>query len=198
MKFSFEKFHIWYQYGLSLMSSRKYLKAYSVFIECNRINSKHLNCLLLLAQLALQHLFLIEEAIKWSDLAIELNHENNLKPFILKGCSILTRAHLQKQHNIKLKLYEEALELFRKAHLIDEYDCLALYHLSHTYSMLRQIDQALINVNKALKYKPYDKDCLHLLCLLLTSNKNYDEAYAVISKACYHYEDYEYALNLSL
>lgn len=191
MKFSFEKFHIWYQYGLSLMSSKKYQKAYSVLTECNRINSTHLNCLLLLAQLALQHLFLLDEAVKWSDLAIEISHKNSLKAFILKGCSLVTKAQLQKQHNLKFKLYEDALDLFKKAHSLDEYDYLPLYHLAHTYSMLRQIDQALVNVNKALKFKPDNKDCLHLLCLLLTSNKNYEEAYAVISKACYQYEDYE-------
>lgn len=42
-----------------------------------------------------------------------------------------------------------------------------------------------------MKYKPDDKDALHLLALLLTSTKNFDEAHTVISKACALYEDIE-------
>jgi len=46
-------------------------------------------------------------------------------------------------------------------------------------------------VQRALKYKPDDKDSLHLLALLLTSSKSYEEAYTVIVKACGLYEDFE-------
>ncbi len=46
-------------------------------------------------------------------------------------------------------------------------------------------------MQKALKLKPDDKDSLHLLALLLTSSKSYEEAYTVITKACGLYEDFE-------
>lgn len=56
---------------------------------------------------------------------------------------------------------------------------------------LNQINESIDYVQKALKYKPDDKDSLHLLTLLLTSLKNYEEAHIVISKACALYDDIE-------
>lgn len=46
-------------------------------------------------------------------------------------------------------------------------------------------------IQRSLRFKPDDKDSLHLLALLLTSTKNYDEALTVISKACSLYDDFE-------
>jgi tetratricopeptide (TPR) repeat protein len=78
-----------------------------------------------------------------------------------------------------------------RAHEQNPHDYLPLYHLSHCYSLLRKINESIEKIQKALELKSDDKDCLHLLCLLLTSTKNYEEAYTVILKACSLYEDFE-------
>ena len=46
-------------------------------------------------------------------------------------------------------------------------------------------------IQKALKLKPDDKDSLHLLALLFTATKNYEEAHIVMCKACSIYDDVE-------
>jgi hypothetical protein len=57
---------------------------------------------------------------------------------------------------------------------------------------LFKINEAIDYVSKAIKLKPDDKESLHLLALLLTSTKNYEEAHTVISKVCSLYDDFEY------
>lgn len=133
----------------------------------------------------------IDEAIDWSKKALELSSGLNIKANILYGCSLIKKALLEKLHNKKLNYLNDALEAFTKSHELNPYDYLPLYHQAHCYSLLRKINDAIDTIQKALKLKSDDKDCLHLLCLLLTSTKNYEEAYSIIMKACSIYEDFE-------
>jgi tetratricopeptide (TPR) repeat protein len=107
---------------------------------------------------------------------------------------LIKKAHLEKTHSNKIKIFNEALDLFKKVVEINPYDYLGLYHLSLCYALLRKITESIDVIQKALMLKSDDKDCLHLLCLLLTSTKNYEEAYTVILKACSIYEDFEYII----
>jgi hypothetical protein len=63
MKYSFEQFYVWYQYGLTLMCDQKYYKAYLVFKECARMKPNHISCHLILAKLAIENLFFVQENI---------------------------------------------------------------------------------------------------------------------------------------
>ena len=63
MKYSFEKFYTWYQYGLTLMCDQKFYKAYLVFKECVRMKPNHLPCHLILARLAVENLFFVRRFI---------------------------------------------------------------------------------------------------------------------------------------
>ena len=74
---------------------------------------------------------------------------------------------------------------------MNPFDHLALYHIAHTYSLQRRLSEAIEYVQKSLKVKPNDTDSLHLLALLLTATKSYDEAYTVIVKASSQEEDYK-------
>lgn len=75
---------------------------------------------------------------------------------------------------------------------MDEYDFLPIYHVARTLALLRRINESIEWVQKALKIRSDEKDALHLLSLLLTSTKNYEEAYTVILQASSQNEDYEY------
>ncbi len=103
----------------------------------------------------------------------------------------MKKYNLEKQHSLKIGHLENGLQSFKDAHLLNKYDSLPLYHMAHAYALLRRINESIESLNSALKLKSDDKDSLHLLALLLTSTKNYDEAYTVISKACSLYEDFE-------
>jgi len=59
MKYSFEQFYVWYQYGLTLVCDQKYYRAYLVFKECVRMKPTHVAIHLLLARIAVEHLFFV-------------------------------------------------------------------------------------------------------------------------------------------
>jgi tetratricopeptide (TPR) repeat protein len=191
MKYSFEQFYIWYQYGLTLICDEKYQKAYLILKECIRMKPDSITCYLLLAKLAIENLFIVNEAIDWCHKALEITKNTSLKAFILLGCSFCIKAKQKNQYVAQIGFYEKALDSFKKASSLEPSNYLPLYHIAHCYSILRQVNESLNYVQRALKYKPDDKDSLHLLVLLLTSTKNYDEAYTVIAKACTLYDDLE-------
>lgn len=63
MKYSFEQFYTWYQYGLTLMCDQKFYRAYLVFKECVRMKPTHVPCHLLLARLAVENLFFVSYCV---------------------------------------------------------------------------------------------------------------------------------------
>ena len=105
MKYSFEEFNIWYQYGLTLMCDQKYYKAYSVLKECSRMRPEHLTCHLLLAQIALENLLLIDESLEWCIKVHDLTEYKNKKAHILYGSGLFIKAKLQNQHTIQNSFY---------------------------------------------------------------------------------------------
>ena len=121
MKYSFEQFYVWYQYGLTLICDRKvkfiasfkqkifylitksifcqlkYNKAFLVLKECNRMNPEHAMCVILLSKIAIENLFLVNEATEWGQKAVELTGHKNKKALIIYGSSMCIKAKLQKQ-----------------------------------------------------------------------------------------------------
>ena len=59
MKFSFEEFHIWYQFALSLVAAEKYSRALPVLKECLRIEKQNPVVYLFAARLCFDHLHLV-------------------------------------------------------------------------------------------------------------------------------------------
>lgn len=114
MKYSFEEFNIWYQYGLTLMCDQRYYKAYLVLKECNRMRPDHVTCQLLLAQIALENLLLIDDCLEWCEKVHELTDHKNKKALIINGCAFCLKAKLQNQYAIEINFYEKALEIFKK------------------------------------------------------------------------------------
>jgi tetratricopeptide repeat protein 7 len=155
------------------------------------MNPEHVMCVILLSKIAIENLFLVNEATEWGQKAVELTGHKNKKALIIYGSSMCIKAKLQKQQAVQKECYEKALDSFRKAHSLDPSDFLPLYHIAHCHAILRQINKAIDHIQLALKLKPDDKDSMHLLALLLTSTKNYDEAHTIICKSCALYDDCE-------
>lgn len=114
MKYSFEEFNIWYQYGLTLMCDQRYYKAYLVLKECSRMKPDHVTCHLLLAQIALENLLLIDESLEWCEIVNNITDNKNKKALIITGCALCLKAKLQYQYAIQIDYYEKALDVFKK------------------------------------------------------------------------------------
>lgn len=151
----------------------------------------HVTCHLLLAKLAVENLFMINDAIDWCQKVNQLTGNKSKQAMILLGCSLSIKAKQQKLHNTQIEYYEQAMAYFKKANTLDPNDYLSYFHIARCYAIFRQINEAIEWVQKALKFKPDDKDSLHLLALLLTSTKNYEDAHTVITKACALFDDFE-------
>lgn len=85
-----------------------------VFKECIRMKPDHVGCHLLLARIAIEYLYLVNEAIDWCHKVHELTGYKNKKAYILFGCAMCFKAKLQKQHSIQISYYEQALDSFKK------------------------------------------------------------------------------------
>ncbi|VDN38703.1 unnamed protein product [Dibothriocephalus latus] len=72
LKFAYCEFQIWYQFALSLISSRKYYRAYLILRECQRIDPSKPSVYLLASSLCLGHLHLIEEGMVFASKGIEV------------------------------------------------------------------------------------------------------------------------------
>ncbi|KAL7677944.1 hypothetical protein ACOME3_004173 [Neoechinorhynchus agilis] len=62
LKISFQNADAWFAYGLSLMASKMYYKAYLVLKECSCIEGCNMNVHILVAQICIDHLALYKEA----------------------------------------------------------------------------------------------------------------------------------------
>ncbi|XP_067681303.1 tetratricopeptide repeat protein 7B-like [Haliotis asinina] len=195
MRFSFEEFHIWHQFANSLICAGKYSRAVLVLRECTRLQPENPTVSLQAAKLCFEYLHQYDEGIQWSKHALDVGQDH---PMLSRAYMSLGIGYSMKAHEVKLQgerqiLHRNALAAFQKAHTADPYDYLALFHLSLQLAILRHIPEALNYVKLALKYRSDHIHSLHLLVLLLTAQKQLDEAMVLIHAALEEYPD-----NLSL
>ncbi|KAL3316719.1 hypothetical protein Ciccas_004626 [Cichlidogyrus casuarinus] len=155
LKFSFEEFHTWYQYGLSLIASKEYYRAYLVLRECQRIKLNKPGPYLFAASLCFAHLKLIEEGTELISKAVEVCSQIN------EPC-LLSRAHLimgwgyclasqeTKMLDRKKELQWNAISQYRMATQLNPHDHLAWYHLAVELANQRYIHEALTACQKSL------------------------------------------------
>jgi hypothetical protein len=74
----------------------------------------HVACNLHLARIALDNLYLVDEAIERCQKINELTMNKNKKSFILYGCALSFKAKMQKQHSAQINYYDQAIESFKK------------------------------------------------------------------------------------
>ncbi|ESO87594.1 hypothetical protein LOTGIDRAFT_127587 [Lottia gigantea] len=195
MRFSFEEFHIWHQMANSLICAGRHAQAILVLNECNRLQPDNAVVCLQAARLCYEYLHQYNEGIEWSVKVIDKCNNSHLlsRANTALGIGYSMKASETKLRSEREKLHIQALSAFRKSHSLDPYDYLALFHLALQLAILRQIPEAFNFVKLALKYRNDHIHSLHLLALLLTSQKQYDEALVLIHAALEEYPD-----NLSL
>ena len=66
MKFSFEKAHVWHQFGLTLIALERYDHAVSVMTEVSQLLPYDSSVCLMIAKVCYEHLSQYSEGIQWS------------------------------------------------------------------------------------------------------------------------------------
>ncbi|XP_052106060.1 tetratricopeptide repeat protein 7B-like [Mytilus californianus] len=195
MRFSFEEFHIWHQFANSLLCARKYNRALLVLKECLRLQPNNCVVLLQVAKLCYEYLYQYDTGIELMEKAVEENTDHSLtaRMYVALGVGYSLKALEMKLQGERQTLHKKALEAFVRAHTLDPNDYLALFHLALQLAIHRQINDAMKYVRLALRYHSDHIHSLHLMVLLLSAQKQYEEAICLMRAALD-----EYPNNLSL
>ncbi|KAK9502249.1 hypothetical protein O3M35_011053 [Rhynocoris fuscipes] len=193
LKFSYEEPHVWMQRALCLESMGLHIQALAVTKEVARmVPTKVMPCLLA-ARMCYQHLNNAYEGMEWSEMA--LNREINNPQGLLSRCYLFNgvgahyaalNTHLKVN---KHSLNNTAADLLSKGQQLDPNDHLIEYYLGMNYACRGQIQEAISHVKSALKLCPEHASSLHLMVLLLTSQKQYNEANLLLQSALSEFPD---------
>ncbi|GAB6031720.1 hypothetical protein CHUAL_009466 [Chamberlinius hualienensis] len=197
MKFSFEEFHVWFQFGLSLASAGKHSRAILVFKECSRLETTNAMPSLISAKIQYEHLENIEEGLALAQEALERekSHPQNMaaRCHLAVGLGYFLKAEQTYLQSERQELFLKAQSAFLKSQQLDPNDYLAEFYLALYYSQIRQITEAIHHVKLALYLRHEHVNSLLLLILLLSAQKQYDEALHLIEAA-----EEEYPENFNL
>ncbi|XP_075226691.1 tetratricopeptide repeat domain 7 [Lycorma delicatula] len=193
MKFSYEEAHVWLQQALCLESMGRYLHALGVLKEVTRLLPNKVIPCLLAARICYLHLNQIHEGMEWSNKALtrELVNPQNM----LSRCHLYigigahfgaTTSHLKQE---KQRLHTLAVDSFHKAQQCDPNDHLVEYYLALNLANRAQVSEAISHAKAALKLCPEHAPSLHLMVLLLTAQKQLNEAHSLLESALQDFPD---------
>ncbi|XP_022104824.1 tetratricopeptide repeat protein 7B-like isoform X2 [Acanthaster planci] len=191
MKFSYQEFHMWYQFALALISAGRHTRALLVLRECATMQPENGPVLLQATKICLEKLNMINEGIEFAEKAVALGEGS---PFIAKsylwlGVGYSLKANETSIHTERQELQKKALKALEKSNSLDAGDFLVLYHIAWQLAISRQIPEAVLKVREALRLNGEHIPSLHLLALLLSAQKQYIEALGLIEVACNQYPD---------
>ncbi|XP_043998491.1 tetratricopeptide repeat protein 7B-like isoform X3 [Gambusia affinis] len=192
MKFAFEEFHLWYQFGLSLMAAGKSARAVKVFKECVRLKPDDPTIPLLAVKLCIGPLHWLDEGEKFAKMVIEmrtLEAEFKAKGHLAIGLVYSLKATDASLRSTQEDYQRKALSAFRRAHRMSPTDHLAAFYLALQLAFTRQIPEALGKVRRAMQLQEEDVHTLHLLALLLSAQKQYQDALKTIETALSGYPE---------
>lgn len=185
MKVAFEEFHLWFQFALSLISAGKHHRALLVLKQCHQLRPEDSLVCLYAAKLCFNYLHMIDEGIAFSKEVVNMGDDKELSSrgylalgigYSLKACEACLRGERQ-------QLEKQAIDALQRAHNLDPDDSEVLFHLALSQALMRQISKALKNVRNAVKLDMNQSFFLHLLALVLSSQKKFVEALEVCDAA---------------
>ncbi|KAG1708461.1 Tetratricopeptide repeat protein 7B [Nymphon striatum] len=193
MKFAFEDFHVWFQFALSLIGCGKFERAELVLKECSKLAPTNSHPCLLAAKLCYENLGMIDKGLQYAQEALE---REKMQPQGLLARCLLTegvgyslkssQTYIQKERQ---ELVQKAFECFHRAQSLDPNDHLVEFYLAFHYAQARQIPEAIQRVKTALNIYTEHIPSLHLLALLLSAQKQHEQALHLIEVALDEYPD---------
>ncbi|XP_076056869.1 tetratricopeptide repeat domain 7 isoform X2 [Oratosquilla oratoria] len=194
MKFSFEETHVWQQFGLALTSGMHSSRAVLVLREVNRLLPNEPHYCLLAAKVYFQRLNKIEEGLEWVAKALKCAEEKSNSAFISRclvyqGIGLMLKAHHTQRRQDHQMLRSKAFDAFLKAQQLDPSDHLAEYYLGLHYAQSCQLAEATHHVKMAIYLRSEHSHALHLLILILSAQKEFEEALELAEAAIQEYPE---------
>ena len=196
MKFSFQVKHIWFQFALTLLESKKSpVRALRILEEVAVIDpSDPLPCLLG-AKVCIEQLDLPHTALKLGKEAFNRCLPSDIvypRVCLLIGISncLIFEGGTDAMRRVKQRNVTEAIEYFRMSLSANSSDHLPYFHLSLLMGHQRAINDALDYAQAALQLNPFHLPTIQLLLLSLTALKQNREAYDLCEAALQEYPDH--------
>ncbi|KAL9954187.1 hypothetical protein ACROYT_G041690 [Oculina patagonica] len=191
MKVAFEEFHLWFQFGLSLISAGKYQRALLVLKQCHQLRPDDSLVCLYAAKLCFNNLHMIDEGIKFAKKVVAMGDEKELssRGYLALGIGYSLLASEAYLRGERQQLQKQAVDALQKGHNLDPDDSEVLFHLALNHALMRQMTKALKNIKNALKMDMNQSFFLHLLALILSSQKKFVEALEVCDAALMEFPD---------
>ncbi|XP_067421200.1 tetratricopeptide repeat protein 7A isoform X1 [Emydura macquarii macquarii] len=192
MKFAFGEFHLWYQLALSMVACGKSAYAVSVLKECAKLRPADPTVPLLAAKVCIGPLHWLEEGERFAKMVIDLGEDAG--DFLAKGYLALGLTYSLQATDATLKctqdeLHKKALQTLERAHQLAPEDHQIILYVSLQLALVRQISDAIEQLQGALKLCKDDMNSLHLLALLFSAQKHYQHALDVINMALAEYPE---------
>ncbi|XP_049597128.1 tetratricopeptide repeat protein 7B isoform X2 [Syngnathus scovelli] len=192
MKFAFEEFHLWYQLALSLMAAGKSARAVKVLKECIRLKPDDPTIPLLAVKLCIGPLHWLDEGECFAKMVIDMGEkaaEFRAKGYLAAGLVYSLKATDASLRSTQEEYQRKALAAFQRAQSLAPTDHLAAFYLALQLAVSRQIPEALGYVRQALQLQGDDVHSLHLLALLLSAQKHYQDGLNIIEMALSEYPE---------
>ncbi|XP_057315075.1 tetratricopeptide repeat protein 7B-like [Hydractinia symbiolongicarpus] len=197
MHLAFDEFHLWYQFGLSLMCSAKYSQALLIFDQCLKISADNTDVLMLCVKLCINHLHKFQDAISYASKVLHSSTDVHEKASAFLSIGICNN-HLAikaKFSSENQKYLQLSLNALNQAYELDKNDTEILFNLALTQALSKQLSPAIITIRSSLAIDPTSLSCMYLLILLLSAEKKYHEALDVLETAV---EEYPEEFNLQI
>ncbi|XP_071524615.1 tetratricopeptide repeat protein 7B isoform X2 [Panulirus ornatus] len=193
MKFSHDESHVWQQFGLALVCSHKDARAILVLHEVHRLLPAEPHYCLLAARICFQQLGKIQEGLEWVDKALKSSEERNsvlaARCHLYHGLGLTLDAYQTHRQANSQSLRTKALEAFMRAQQLDSSDHLVEFYIALHYAQSYHLAEATHHVKLALYLRSEHPQSLHLLILLLSAQKEYEEALELVQAALAEYPE---------
>lgn len=137
---------------------------------------------------------LYDEGIQWASKALETREAQNNKTiaarcYVFTGIGHLIRSRRVENLQDRNKSLAKAGQFFERASELDKLDHLAEFYLAFYKASIRKMKEATSHVKNALTLNPYHLPSLHLMILMLSANKEYQEALEMAENTLEEFSD---------
>jgi len=173
----------WFSFASSLYASKQYNKAYKALQTCANLPGNHLSVLLLQAKLAINHMHsIIEVVINNIESTISNNNYDKDDEYLLPqiyhslalSYSIYANRAITRDDYLSRK--NKSIEYMKNAYALDEHNYIISFHLALEYADMRDILNSINYTRRALLLNHSHGGSWNLLCLLLSSQNQYQDA----------------------
>lgn len=177
--------HIWKQFALNLIIKGDYAKGLHVLEQCFRFTPKDRSLLVFAAKVCVEYLFDLDRGVNYAENLVKMADKSRFtgRAHLILGVAYSLKALRIRDMERQAVFRGKAISFYIQAEADEPGEFLIQYHLALEYAMERRIDDAFKHVKKCLRMNMDFMPAHHLLALILSSMKRFDDALLVLEKA---------------